>query len=143
MSIIDRAKGGAKRVIQRPGSPNEAFILDQISQVTRSLVSYNQRGVASLLNVTAVTVNRMIKRGDLKAYIFGGHWRIPAWAIQEFQERKGQHIKKPDATHMKRADAGRINLAKARAKFKADREHMKRFLDTAESPLPEQPPQNK
>ena len=141
MSNPDSAQGGEKRAQQRHPAPNAAYIADQIGQVTRSLICYDRKGAASILNLTIETVRRMIKRGELKAYQTGGRWRVPAWAIQEYQEEGARRALtgKPESVTARRTEVNRINLAKARAKFKADREHMKRFLDTAESPLPEQP----
>jgi len=49
----------------------------------RPLRFLSTREVADIMQVSTFTVYRMIKRGELRAARFGGHWRIPGDVLEE------------------------------------------------------------
>jgi len=56
---------------------------DNTIEVTESDGMYSITGVAKYLNLSVRTVQRMIKRGDIRAYRIGGVMRVPPLALEE------------------------------------------------------------
>jgi excisionase family DNA binding protein len=56
---------------------------DKTIDVAESDGMYSITGVAKYLNLSIRTVQRMIKRGELRAYRIGGVMRVPPLALEE------------------------------------------------------------
>tara|TARA_R110000765_G_C18764718_1_gene589377 strand:+ start:550 stop:792 length:243 start_codon:yes stop_codon:yes gene_type:complete len=56
---------------------------DNTIEVAESDGMYSITGVAKYLNLSVRTVQRMIKRGDIRAYRIGGVMRVPPLALEE------------------------------------------------------------
>lgn len=109
---------------QRPADSKEALTIQERKELTRSLVCYTVLEVASLLHVPYVAVISLIRKGMLKGFKtgstdFGGSWRVPAWAISEYQlGRVDMLYVRPGRFTAEQRERARQGLRVAREKFR-------------------------